>query len=425
MPGLSDRTVRVGAVTQPWQPDDPHSPFRRPTGAPSAPWAASTQRQWAPPTGRPSYPTQDPYAGAGQGWGAPAMFPVPPRPRRRHPFLRLLRMLFLLSLMGFLALLGLGWWVAGHTGVDVPSSTPTSGATSSAAPTVDTRPSASATPTARPSSSEPAGTYQNDSYVVPAPDTDPPALPEPETYSEAKSLMTANPLYRQSVPRPVRCDMGAINLQTASRAQLTDHLNDMMGCLMRVWEPPLAKAGFTAVRPSVTVYSGSIATKCGKMGGRNASYCGADQQVYYASDLPQVVPASLRGSRFVTESVIAHEFGHAVQARSAILISEQVWEDKSSKSGQLQYSRRLEQQADCMAGEFLGSVQRSTQMTQPEMDAVGTLFHSIGDDSLTGIPGYVGNHGSGAGRQAWITAGMGSTSVGACNTFTAPASKVR
>lgn len=359
------------------------------------------------PTGRPPYP--------GQVYGGP------PR-RRRNPLVTLLKALFVLAVMGFLGLLVLGW-VLTRVVDTLPVPAPTQVATMPQDPTEDR----GGFPTTTPSSpvSVPPGDYQNDDYTVPPVDTRPPGLPEPETYEEATSLLKQNPLYATSVPRPVRCGMAEIDVARASKQELTAHLNDMMGCLMRVWEDPLTQAGFTPVRPSVTVYSGSVTTKCGKLPAANAVYCGADQQVYYAEDLPTVVPRSLRGSRFITEAVVAHEFGHAVQARSAILVSELAWEEKSSKSAGLQLSRRLEVQADCFAGQFLGSIQQSTQMSDAELANVGKLFYSIGDDVLTGRRNYEGNHGSGSSRQAWTNAGLESTSVGACNTFTAPAQKVR
>lgn len=407
------------------QPHDPYQPLPRAGGVgPSAgPWGQGrgAGRTWAAPSGPPAGVPHDPYAqgpfGGQPQWAQQAMFPVPPR-RRRNPLLQLLKAALLVVVLGFVGLVALGTWVVGQ--VTTPSA-PTTPRPTSVATTPEVGPTE--VPSGPPA---PPGQYANDDYVVPPVDTVPPPLPEPETYKEATGLLRANPLYATSVPRPVRCEMGQLDLQAASRAQLTGHLNQMMGCLMRVWAPPLEQAGFTAVRPSVTVYQGAVSTHCGRMKGRNASYCSADQQVYYAADLPTVVPRSLRSSRFVTEAVIAHEFGHAVQARSAILVSEQAWEDKTSaKAGQLELSRRLEMQADCMAGQFLGSIATSTRMTPAELDNVTRLFRSIGDDELSGQPGYVGNHGQGADRQAWTTTGIGSTSVGACNTFTAPASTVR
>ncbi|GAB2483364.1 hypothetical protein GCM10027030_16940 [Luteococcus sediminum] len=342
------------------------------------------------------------------------------RPRRRRSLLgTLVRAMFLLAVMGFLGLLALGW-LLGQVVQTVPSTVPDPQTRVTAAPQdpATRAPAPQTTPA-------PPGEYQNDDYQVPPVAQNPPGLPQPETYEEASQLLQANPLYSTSVPRPVRCEMADIDIERASRRELSAHLNEMMGCLMRVWEGPLDQAGFTAVRPSVTVYSSSVTTKCGKLPRRNAVYCGADQQVYFATDLPQVVPARLRDSRFITEAVVAHEFGHAVQARSAVLASELAWEERSSKSVGLEYSRRLEVQADCFAGQFLGSVQQSTRMTDQELDNVGRLFYSIGDDVLTGRRGYEGNHGSGQSRLEWTRKGLESTSVGACNSFAAPSSQVR
>ena len=438
----SSATVTLGPVTQQWPaPEDPHSAFRRPQGVGSqaSPWGAQQPRQWAVPFD--PYATdanlRDPYSTAQRtAWSAPQTqqqwspfgsphgnAPFTPQPRRRrHPLLRLLRTLIFLGLLSFIGLALLGWWASTHIELPAPSEVPVT----TPAPHPTSKPTDATTGNPSPTASRSAGDWANDSYAVPAADRNPPALPEPQTYEEATDLLKANALYPTSVPIPVRCTIGELDLQKASKAQVTAHLNEMMGCLMRVWAPPLETSGYEAVRPSVTVYSGSISTKCGRLRSMNASYCGADQQVYYAEDLPDVVPSSLRGSRFITESVIAHEFGHAVQARSGILLSEQAWEDKTSdKAGQLLYSRRLEQQADCFAGQFLGSVAKSNEMTPTEMTNVSKLFYSIGDDVLTDRAGYLGNHGQGANRQAWIQVGLDSPALQSCNTFTAPASRVR
>lgn len=413
------------------------NPWGRPTGQQQmSPWGAPTSRQqtspWGAPAGRQQW-GQSPW-----GQPMPGQQPVPVfgghPPRRRNPLVTLLKVLIALGVLGFLGLMALGAvFTSVINSIDVPEPTtqPTIAQTDSPwDPDGDPGGSGAPAPSTPPTTTDdpapaPAGGYQNDDYQVPPADLTPPALPEPETYEEATQLLRANPVYNSEVPRPVRCEMDELDLQRASRRQLTAHFNEMTACLMRVWEEPLAQAGFQAVRPSVTVYSGSVTSKCGKLPAQNAVYCGADQQVYYAMDLPRTIPASIRGSRFIGESVVAHEFGHAVQARTAILISEAAWEEKSNKATSNQLSRRLEVQADCLAGQFLGSIQQSTQMTQQELDNVTRLFYSIGDDVLTGRPNYDGNHGSGTNRQAWTRKGLASTQVGSCNSFAAPADQVR
>ena len=99
-------------------------------------------------------------------------------------------------------------------------------------------------------------------------------------------------------------------------AHLTDELT---ACLMRVWAPTLQEAGYEAVRPTVTVYSTPISTPCGDMPMENAAYCMVDQQIYYASDLTDIIPKDLSNVPHTADAVMAHEFGHAIQARTGIL----------------------------------------------------------------------------------------------------------
>ena len=272
----------------------------------------------------------------------------------------------------------------------------------------------------------PPGDYQNENYKVPSANLNPPALPQPETLEEARQLMTANAVYSQDLARPVRCEMGEIDPLQVSNAELEAHLDKLMVCLMRVWGPTLDKAGWTAVRPTVTVYSSPVKSRCGDTKMTNASYCGADQQVYVASDVLRIIPSDLRAGRYLIETVLAHEFGHAVQARTGILISELVFEQRAAnKSEAYQLSRRIETQADCMAGMFLGSVSQSTSMRQEDLTTIANLAYSIGDDSLSGKKNVDGNHGLGQSRKYWMELGLASTQVNACNTFTAADNLVR
>ena len=64
---------------------------------------------------------------------------------------------------------------------------------------------------------------------------------------------------------------------------------------------------------------GEISTKCGKSG-VNAFYCSADQQIYFSNLLPQAVPI-VAEDKWAADVVMAHEFGHAIQGRTGLLIS--------------------------------------------------------------------------------------------------------
>jgi predicted metalloprotease len=265
--------------------------------------------------------------------------------------------------------------------------------------------------------------YQNEDYRVPPPDRNPPPLPVPQTYGEADQWITDSAFYSQSVPAPVRCDSRPINVSAASDAQLESHFEGLMECLVRVWELPVTNAGFIIVRPTVTIYGQELTTKCGTTG-INAFYCSADQQVYYSRYLPQALP--VRKSKWTADIVMAHEFGHALQGRTGILISAHaLGQESGEKNTELQYMRRLETQADCFSGMFIRSVSQSIGVQQQDLDGILQIYVAIGDDELSGEPKIIGNHGLGRSRQYWGNTGLSNSEVGKCNTFVAPGNLVR
>jgi predicted metalloprotease len=324
-----------------------------------------------------------------QGYGQPGF--VPP-PRRRSPLLGLLGGLAFVMIAGFFVIALFNYL----------------------SPVTPDRPPVPST--------EP--TYGQD-VKVPAPDPDPPALPSPETYDEATTWMKSNAIYSQSVPVPTACKLDRIDVSTASKGSLESHLNELTACLWTVWNPPITAAHFELPRPTVTVYGKSVTTACGQSESHNAFYCSADQQIYYAQNVYEIMPKALRNKPFVAETVLAHEFGHAIQARTGILISESAWQQKSSESKAAEFSRRTETQADCMGGLFMHAVQNASGMTQTDLANIRQLSGAIGDDVLSGDPTIVGDHGLSKSRLYWFGQGLGNASVGICNTYVAASDKVR
>lgn len=268
--------------------------------------------------------------------------------------------------------------------------------------------------------------YVNEQYSPPPPDMNPPAVPGPRDLAAATTLTRDNPLYAQQVPVPTRCTVAPVDGTTASRSLLESHLNQLMGCLMTVWEGPVTDAGFTMPRPPVVVYSSPVKTACGTFDEVNAAYCSGDQRVYYAQSLLRAFPPAIRQSPYAVEMVVAHEFGHAIQARSAILASEKRLEQRAtSEAAANELSRRTEVQADCFAGQFVRSVAQSQQLDAARLDALGTFTYNLGDDVLSGRQGWSEGHGLGTSRQAWFERGLGVGAVSTCNSFTAPAAQVR
>lgn len=267
--------------------------------------------------------------------------------------------------------------------------------------------------------------YENESYQAPPVNTSPPDLPVPQTRSQAIDFLESNPIYRKSVPSPTKCAMGRVDPLTASSSQLEKHMNDLMACLMATWDKPVAEAGFEMPRPPVTVYTSSVRTACGVLDEVNASYCAADQRIYYAKGLMNAMPRTVRNIPYAMETILAHEFGHAVQARTGILISERALSQELTKAEARVMSRRTEVQADCLAAQFVQSAAQSQNLTSADLDQLRKFTFNLGDDILSGDPNIDADHGSSKSRERWFTTGLKGSSVGACNSYVAPASQVR
>lgn len=256
--------------------------------------------------------------------------------------------------------------------------------------------------------------YVNEDWTPPPPDMQPPPLPQPDTMGEAETWTTENAIYQQVMPGPVACDASPIDYESVSNDELEAHMNTIVGCLTGAWVGPVEAAGFQMPRPSVTVYSSETDTPCGELPMQNAVYCGNNQQIYFADDL---VPASptLQKSRYGGELVVAHEFGHAVQGRTGILISKYALQDgAASETEGYVFSRRNEAQADCFGALFLRSASRALGIEQSDVKDLEAISKALGGNK----PGRT--HPSGGSRLYWTQMGLSTDQISQCNTYTAP-----
>lgn len=267
-----------------------------------------------------------------------------------------------------------------------------------------------------------------DNWSPPPPDMNPSELPSPETYAEATEWLEKNPFYQQSITIPTNCtEMQPLNAQNTTLAEADAHLLKLTSCLLRVWQAPVQAAGYQMPRPPATAYNGTGTNACGKLVRANAQYCGADQRIYYSLELPMIMPPELRNQKFLIEVVLGHEFAHAIQARTGILISGIAWEQRATtKAAANVFARRLELQADCLSGMWTRAVADSQGLNANDLAALGRVAYNIGDDVLTGKPNIDEGHGLGATRQRWFELGAdGNPSISKCNAYTVPDDQVR
>lgn len=366
---------------------------------------------------RPQAPAGYQQAPAGYPQPYPPQYQPPRPPKRSSPIKSVLLGLVLVVGIGLFAMSLMSFLFGDENGGGTATGRPSTVVTTEV-PTIGPTQTESPPPTATPS--RPVDTWQ-----APEPDFSPPDLPVPETYGEAKDWLVDNAAYAESVLNPTLCDLRPIDASRASVDELTVHLNLLTACLMKVWQEPITDAGFKLPRPPVTVYNEPITTGCGELNEVNAVYCGADQRIYYAKPVYRIFPENLQDARFLVEMIIAHEFGHAIQGRTGILISSAAWQQQGTEAEGRVFSRRLETQADCLSGMFQSAVAEGAGLTGNDLATLKELTFNLGDDVLTGQAGYDGDHGLGKNRQRWFTAGFETTSIGTCNTYVVPNSQVR
>ncbi len=263
--------------------------------------------------------------------------------------------------------------------------------------------------------------YDNEGYDIPPVTESSAQLPIPSSTDEAIRLAENNPIYLQPHAKPVRCELSPVNLQTMSDEELEAEFNKFSGCLTRVWGPAIESAGYDVVRSEIIVYTGSVQSACGKLPEYNAAFCSADQKIYFSSELVDILPPKMQAYPYLAEAVLAHEYGHAVQAVTGILMSGHylAYYEAVSESEELLLYRRLEAQADCFAGIFVGSVKSSVGLSNGDIENLKSIFKYIGsaDDEVT-------DHGTGNSRRRWFKTGVDSDKISSCNTWTVPADQV-
>jgi uncharacterized protein len=183
-------------------------------------------------------------------------------------------------------------------------------------------------------------------------------------------------------------------------------------------------------RTDTVFFSGQVQTQCGAAtSGTGPFYCPADQLVYidlsFYDELTQRFGA--QGGLFVDAYVLAHEYGHHVQA--LLGTSDQV---TPGDTGPTSGSVRLELQADCYAGTWANHAETvPDESGQPliaditaddisrALDAAGRIGDDFIQRNLGGgrVDQTSFTHGTSAQRQHWFTTGYRTGDPAQCDTF--------
>jgi predicted metalloprotease len=215
--------------------------------------------------------------------------------------------------------------------------------------------------------------------------------------------------------------------ESASEAKLREFTGFVLADTEETWNAIFTAAGRQYVEPKLVLFSGVVESACGTaQSAVGPFYCPGDQKVYidlsFYEDLQQKLGA---GGDFAQAYVVAHEVGHHVQTLLGISERNQTSRQRASEVEANALSVKQELQADCFAGIWANSADRSRQLLEAgDVEEGLNAASAIGDDRLQKqSQGYVSpdsfTHGSSEQRVRWFRRGFESGNVSQCDTFAA------
>lgn len=248
-----------------------------------------------------------------------------------------------------------------------------------------------------------------------------PSLTFPSDDTSASAETANNPLLTDTDATlvPARCSYSPWGTQVETARKFFDSAAD---CLESAWKPVLAEADLPFEPPTVNVSANTtgITTPCtGSTTNFAAFYCPANKTIYMP--ISQLQTDLFKDNWVVYLSVFAHEYGHHVQAMSGILRkanAERVDAGTRSDRG-LELSRRVELQAQCFNGMYVGSSADAGSLTNSQITIAKRDANGRGD-----APSDSRDHGTPENSGDWFELGLEQNLTSRCNTFTASADSV-
>ena len=278
--------------------------------------------------------------------------------------------------------------------------------------TASTGEGAAANPTAAPSQSEPTSTAESTTGG---------------TSARLNRSLAKNSIYAADLgDTRVSCTVKVRSPKPPLKdANLAAYGKKLVGCLVKAFAKPLAAYGIDLTAPKIKAYRNSIKTPCGRFGQRGAPayYCSITRTIYWPVTGDDGAEA-YTFARLGYVGLVAHEFGHHLQAASGML-SEYAQRSYETKSRSERYllSRRLELQAQCFEGVFLAVTARSIGFSSSDRYQLRLWHAYTGDEDPP--ESRKPDHGSSAAQIRWLNRGLDSADFGRCNTWTAKKKSVK
>ncbi|WP_219467273.1 neutral zinc metallopeptidase [Nonomuraea rhizosphaerae] len=225
--------------------------------------------------------------------------------------------------------------------------------------------------------------------------------------------LTANALYDAGELQATGCREKSVKPNNVPSTK--KYLTSLLDCLNASWAAYFEQAGLPFTEAGMDFVTTKPRKYCGwSWGSAQGVYCGKQHKfrILLNKDVLDE-PSDL--FLFV---LVAHEYGHHVQYLSGIDKAYRRHPYKGDKELNEQ-SRRMELQAECLAGVFVGSSWPSLDRSDEDWWRVLDIVRASGDEQ-----NKVPDHGKGRNAAAWLDKGFQSDSPASCNTWSAPSSKV-
>jgi predicted metalloprotease len=233
--------------------------------------------------------------------------------------------------------------------------------------------------------------------------------------------MISPALQQQASGPPQMQQSGPLKTTQAEERKVND-IGQALDDLQATWTKLL---GGRYREAKLVLFRGATPSACGM--GESAMgpfYCPGDQKVYLDLEFFDQLDRRFGApGDFAEQYVIAHEVGHHVQ--NLLGIERQVRElQQRNPRQQNQLSVLMELQADCFAGVWGHSTAQRGILEPGDAEEGLRAAASIGDDKLQGqATGRVRpesfTHGSSQQRVEWLTRGLKTGDIKACDTFAA------
>lgn len=213
---------------------------------------------------------------------------------------------------------------------------------------------------------------------------------------------------------------------TAQEEELAEFVSVVLADTEDVWQNLFKKEGIDYQNPTLVLFTDSVNSGCGYQSAAvGPFYCPADYKLYIDLSFYEELKNRFQApGDFAMAYVVAHEVGHHVQ--TLLGYSQQVHQ-LNGKVSQAEYNeqvKRLELQADYLAGVWAHYVQNEGYLEAGDFEEALTAANAIGDDTLQlEAQGYVVpesfTHGTSEQRMRWFKKGYENGTLQGGDTFNA------